>query len=413
MIYILFPVDLYNVQYSKDDTIFLVEDIHFFNRPKMKYNILKPIYHRATMKCYYDFLISQNINCHYIECKDDWTKIKEKNICFYNPVDRTILKKIKKYNYTIIDTPRFILQNDNINEYKGVIRQTSFYIWIRKKYNILMDGNKPYGGKMTYDKENRKKPYSGIEEDLPDEIEYNNKYIIEATNYVKNNFNQSSFTVSDVTLKFPIDRAGAFDRLHFFVKSLDKFEYQDVILTNDNSFVFHSGLSVMMNIGLLTPREVIDYVLQFTKDNLHNVEGFIRQILGWREFTRYMYEKKYKYANFFNATKKLDKSWYSGTTGIIPVDNCIKKAFKYGYLHHIERLMVISNYMVLFGISPKEMCKWFTEFSLDAYDWVMEFNIYCMASYCGKYTSKPYISSSNYILKMSTYKKDKWCITNR
>jgi deoxyribodipyrimidine photolyase-related protein len=182
----------------------------------------------------------------------------------------------------------------------------------------------------------------------------------------------------------------------------------------------------MINIGLITPDEVINSILNYfdnltkneKKKKINDVEGFIRQILGWREFTRYMYEyhsDKYLNKNFFKATKLLSNKWYDGTTGIEPLDICINKAFKYGYLHHIERLMVVANYMTLSGIKPLEMYRWFMEFSLDSYDWVMEYNIYCMASYSdgGQYTSKPYISSSAYILKMSNYDKsgiwlEKW-----
>ena len=109
--------------------------------------------------------------------------------------------------------------------------------------------------------------------------------------------------------------------------------------------------------------------------------------------------------NHFNCKIKLSKQWYNGTTGIAPVDDAIEKAFRFGYLHHIERLMIIANYMTLSSIDPKEMFRWFTEFSLDSYDWVMEYNIYVMGSYSdgGNFTTKPYISSSNYILKMSDY----------
>ena len=426
---ILFPIDLYNdlsyITKYNIQTVYLAEDIHYFKRPKMKFNILKPVYHRATMKCYFDFLKSK-VKSYYIECDTDWTKIKlqYKTLYFFDPVDRTISDKINKFTHIIINTPRFILSKDELDEYKGVIRQTSFYIWIRKKYNILMDSNKPYGGKMTYDKENRKRPYSGIEKDVEIETDFtNNKYVKEAFQYIKSS--KSNIIFPEIKLKFPINREDTLKRLIFFVnKSLDKFgSYQDVMIPSDHSFIFHSGFSVMMNIGLITPKEIIDYVLDLfesysekdKKKNINTIEGFIRQIIGWREFTRFMYEKKYTTyldKNYFNANNKLSSEWYTATTGIIPIDHCISKAFRFGYLHHIERLMLVSNYMVLKGISPTEMFKWFTEFSLDSYDWVMEYNVYCMASYSdgGQYISKPYISSSNYVLKMSTYKKGEWSI---
>lgn len=459
-IIVLFPVDLYhNVSKIKKYKVFLVEETHYFNRSSdsegnMKFNILKSIYHRATMKCYFDYLLSKNIDATYIELNKDWTKIinnyvnnKKATLFFYDPVDRMIDTKIKNNfeSYEIFESPRFILSHNELQSYDGTLRQTSFYSWIRKNREILMTKSKntmkPIGGKLSYDKENRKKPYDGIANDIDDTKNYNNnKYVVEALKYVINNFEDDDIQIKngiklkdvknfndlDLILKFPIDRKSSIARLQYFIKyNLCRFgDYQDVILNNsDNSFIFHSALSPMINIGILTPVEVINMVLKYynhlsNKDKLKrikDVEGFIRQILGWREFVRYMYQyhsSKYMNKNYFNAKKRLTKQWYDGTTGYKPVDLCIDKAFRYGYLHHIERLMIIANNMTLNGIHPKEMYKWFMEFSLDSYDWVMEFNVYCMASYSdgGKFVSKPYISTSRYILNMSNYENnnDKW-----
>jgi deoxyribodipyrimidine photolyase-related protein len=456
-IFVLFPMDLYhNTSYIKDASVFLVEEPLYFDRCKkdygsMKFNILKPIYHRATMRCYYDNLIKQKIKCKYIEFSNDWidivkTQIKEVTkdghvvtLKFFDPVDRNLEAKLKRSfaSYDMINTPRFILSTEELEEYDGALRQTSFYFWIRKLKNIMMDDNsKPIGGKMTYDNENRKKPYDGIEDDVDDAVDKNDDpYVKEATKYVKQNLTLRHYNIfgdidmknvndlndTELVIKFPIDRSGSLKRLRYFIKNnLARFgDCQDVMLNDENnSFVFHSALSPMINVGLLTPEEVISEVLKtfnaLDKKNktktIHNVEGFIRQILGWREFTRFMYQyhsHRYLNKNYFSAKKTLNNSWYDGTTGIEPIDNCIKKAFKFGYLHHIERLMIVSNYMTLSGISPREMLRWFTEFSLDSYDWVMEYNVLCMASYSdgGQFTSKPYISSSKYILSMSNYRK--------
>jgi deoxyribodipyrimidine photolyase-related protein len=288
-----------------------------------------------------------------------------------------------------------------------------------------MEAGKPIGGKLTYDTENRKRPYNGIEEDIPEEKNYDgNKYIKDAYNYIKKNISSNDLfiwenDIDKLELKFPIDTKGAKKQLEHFIKyKFDMFgDYQDVFLKDsDNSFIFHSGISPMLNIGLITPIEVIDKIIQVynlsknKKNILNNVEGFIRQILGWREFCRFTYKlhsDKYLNKNYFKSTKSLDETWYNGTTNILPVDHCIEKAFRFGYLHHIERLMVMANYMTITNINPKDMYKWFMEFSLDSYDWVMEYNIYCMGSYAdgGHFTTKPYISSTNYIFKMSNYKK--------
>ena len=442
-VFVLFPIDLYDdTTYITGTKVFLVEEDIYFNRSdrslgSMRFNILKPIYHRASMRSYYDKLKSKGINCTYIEYNDDWISqvkryIKDNDsfVQFFDPVDRTLEKKLNKNfdQYDIINTPRFILTNEELETYDGPVRQTSFYVWNRKIKNILIDksSSSGFGGKMTYDTENRSRPYQGIEDDVQDDPTYdNNEYLKEARRYVKKKFDLKDFRIwgeddfSSIRVKFPIDTAGARSRLKYFIKNnIDYFgNYQDVFLNNkEKLLLFHSGLSPMINIGLLTPEEVIDAVIDYfnkssnKKKIIHNVEGFVRQILGWREFCRYVYHShsdKYTGMNFFDSNENLSKDWYDATTGVSPVDTCIEKAFRYGYLHHIERLMVVCNFMTITHVKPSQMYKWFMEFSLDSYDWVMEFNVYCMGSYSdgGTFTTKPYISSSQYLLKMSDYSR--------
>ena len=168
-----------------------------------------------------------------------------------------------------------------------------------------------------------------------------------------------------------------------------------------------------MNIGFLTPEEIVKKSLK-EEVNLNSKEGFIRQVIGWREFVRGIYREYsevQEQRNFFGHQRKLKECWYTGDTGIVPLDDAIKKVLKLGYNHHIERLMIISNLMLLCRIHPKEVHKWFMEMYVDSSDWVMGPNVYGMAQFSdgGVFATKPYISSSNYILKMSHYKKDEWC----
>jgi deoxyribodipyrimidine photolyase-related protein len=209
----------------------------------------------------------------------------------------------------------------------------------------------------------------------------------------------------------------------FIQKRLNKFgQYQDAIIKgNNNIFLYHSGISPMMNIGLLTPDYVINEVIKYfdkmdsseKHKELHNIEGFIRQIIGWREHCRLTYViayNKMKNANKLKNKYKIPKSWYSNNpnTGIEPLDNAIHNGWTYGYLHHIERLMIIGSFMLMIGIHPNEAYKWFFHMSCDSYDWNMINNVKIMALYAypDLYTTKPYIASSNYIFKMSNYKKD-------
>ena len=191
----------------------------------------------------------------------------------------------------------------------------------------------------------------------------------------------------------------------FFIEKFRMYgDFQDAIVS-DKPFLFHSIISPSLNLGLITPKEMVDKAIVFSKDNYINInslEGLIRQILGWREFIRGIYLSKgnfQKKSNFFEISNDLPKSFYSGTTSLIPVDDSIKKVNKYSYLHHIERLMILGNIMLLLEIDPKKVNKWFMELFIDSYDWVMVPNIFGMSQFAdgGLMSTKPYISSSNYI----------------
>jgi deoxyribodipyrimidine photolyase-related protein len=193
-------------------------------------------------------------------------------------------------------------------------------------------------------------------------------------------------------------------------------EYEDAIDPKEFS-VFHSVLSPVSNLGLLTPDEVVKRTLTFAKENktpMNSLEGFIRQVIGWREFVRGVYQNfsdKQDVSNFFKHEGKLSKVWYSAETGILPLDDSLGKTVKFGYAHHIERLMVIGCLMLLSQIHPREVHRWFMEMYVDSSDWVMGPNVYGMSQFSdgGIFATKPYICGSNYILKMSSYKKGPWC----
>jgi deoxyribodipyrimidine photolyase-related protein len=188
-------------------------------------------------------------------------------------------------------------------------------------------------------------------------------------------------------------------------------DYQDA-LDERSPFLYHSLISPLINIGFLTPDEVVEIATEkVSENNLSNVEGFVRQIIGWREFLRGIYQnfdEREQTSNFFQHQNKLTNHWYQGTTGIPPLDYAIKKAQTWGYCHHIERLMVIGNIMLLLEVHPQEVYRWFMEMFVDSSDWVMGPNVFGMSQFSdgGLFATKPYICSSNYLLKMSHYKKD-------
>ncbi|MEI6805884.1 MAG: FAD-binding domain-containing protein [Myxococcaceae bacterium] len=145
-----------------------------------------------------------------------------------------------------------------------------------------------------------------------------------------------------------------------------------------------------------------------------SLEGYVRQLMGWREFVRGLYHnfsKQMETENFWNSNRRLKACWWEGTTGLKPVDDTIRKALRYGYVHHIERLMILGNIFNLVTASPHEVYRWFMELFVDSSDWVMQANVYGMAlmSDGGIFATKPYICGSNYILKMGDWPKGEWC----
>jgi len=181
--------------------------------------------------------------------------------------------------------------------------------------------------------------------------------------------------------------------------------------------VFHAVLTPMLNTGLIAPQEVINAVMKHAQGvPLNSLEGFVRQVIGWREFMRLVYIQvgaMQRKRNFWNYTKPIPKAFYDGTTGIEPVDHVIKQVLRTGYCHHIERLMILGNFLLLCEVHPDAVFQWFMELFIDAYDWVMVPNVYGMSQHAdgGYTTTKPYISGSAYVLKMSDFKRGPWCAT--
>ena len=286
---------------------------------------------------------------------------------------------------------------------------------MRKKLNILMNEDKPVGGKWSFDEENRKKLPKGLSVPKIPKIK-DSIYKEEIKNIILENFSNHPGELDGVNI--PCTRKEAKKWLKSFLE--ERFtlfgDYEDAIDTNE-TFLFHSLLSPLLTIGLITPDEVIDQSLSYAKKNkipLNSLEGFIRQIIGWREFIKGVYDLKgvdQENSNYFNHSKKLKDCWYEGSTGIDPLDKAIKESIDHGYTHHINRLMVIANIMNLAGVSPKEIYTWFMEMYLDSSEWVMVPNVFGMSTYAdaGIMSTKPYICGSNYLLKMSNFKRGDWC----
>jgi deoxyribodipyrimidine photolyase-related protein len=432
-VHIIFPHQLVKTSeiLDKIDDIILIEEYLFFNQ--YKFHQQKIAFHRATMKAYEEYLIKKNKKVTYIEAHNKLSDIKNllpklendgiEKIHIIDPTDNWLQKHIylKKGNLEITwyQNPLFINNKEQLSSFfkpaKKKFFQTSFYKKERKDRAILMDGKNPTGGKWTFDAENRKKYPKGK---TPPVLHFPNKntHHNEAEKYVNEKFSDNYGKLNDFVV-YPITFKEAEAWLQqFFEVRFPKFgTYEDAIVREEH-FLNHSLLSPLINIGLLHPLEVIEKAIEYANKNdipINSTEGFVRQILGWREFIRGVYEAvgtKERTKNFWNFKRKIPKSFYHGTTGIQPIDDVIKKVNKTAYAHHIERLMILGNFMVLCEFDPNEVYQWFMEFFIDAYDWVMVPNVYGMSLFAdgGLMSTKPYISSSNYIMKMSNYKKGDW-----
>jgi deoxyribodipyrimidine photolyase-related protein len=395
--FVILPHQLFEIKHLNRSFNYVIwEHPHYFKA--YKYNKKKIILHRGSMKYYYDYLKSKKFTVKYISFDE---KMSVNNYTIFDPIDKIKIPG----KYTMIESPNFLLNKELYTKYREKTDKfffNAFYMWSKKQIDLIPNIK-------SQDKFNRDKFKADIKiPDIPSN-KADKKYIdigIKYASKFKNNYGNTEDFV------YPLTHKTAKKWLKLFVK--DKMEnfgkYQDAIVIGEN-YLFHSILSTSINIGLINPSDVVKEVMKHkSKIPLNSLEGFIRQLF-WREYQRYCYiYYDFTNKNYFGDKKKLTKKWYNGTLGVDPVDNCIKKGFDTGYLHHIERLMVVGNYMKLSNIDPLEGFKWFMEFSCDSYEWVMNQNVLDMVFFVsgGATMRRPYLSSSNYILKMSNYKKGEW-----
>ena len=435
-IHLIFPHQLFKNNPLLDTKlpVYLVEEYLYFKQ--YPFHKQKIAFHRATMKFYADFLKDAGFKVSYIEAISDLCDIRKlipslvekgvEHINYIDTVDYWLEKRIQEkcdesgIETIVYDSPLFLNTKEDLASFfkpeKKKFHQTTFYKEQREKRAILMeDDGKPSGGKWTFDTENRKK-YP--KKKIPPAVQFpdSDEYYKEATDYVAKNFSKHYGTLTEHSLYAnTYEKSQSWLRQFFEQRFMEFGAYEDAIV-GEHSILNHSVLTPMMNVGLLTPREVVEKSLLFASKNdvpINSTEGFIRQIIGWREFIRGIYITKGRYErtkHFWNFTRKIPKSFYDGTTGIYPIDKTIKKVLKTGYCHHIERLMVLGNFMVLCEFDPDDVYQWFMELFIDAYDWVMVPNVYGMSQFAdgGLMSTKPYISGSNYLMKMSDYEKGDW-----
>lgn len=434
--FILFPHQLFSdhALLADADEIILVEEYLFIRQ--YAFHKQKLILHRASMQYYKELLTEKYANVRYVDALSPEADIRNlidkiaadgiKELHYYDVCDDWLEKRIlssAKRNHialTKFSTPLFLNTLEDLKEYfEGRDRyfQTDFYIQQRKKRKLLVDfNNKPLHGKWSFDADNRKK-YPKDQKPPVVQLPVKNAFQMDAERYVEEHFSTNPGSITAEIVYPCTHEQSELWMQQFFESRFHEFGVYEDAIVDSASFLHHSVLTPMLNIGLLLPGQVVSAAIAYSEENnvpFNSLEGFVRQIVGWREFIRgvYVYSgTRERTRNFWNFKQPVSKSFYSASTGVEPVDHTIQKVLATGYCHHIERLMILGNFMLLEEFHPNSVYQWFMEMFIDAYDWVMVPNIYGMSQFAdgGLMATKPYISGSSYILKMSNYQKGSWC----
>lgn len=436
---LIFPHQLFDAHPLIDGarSVVLIEDSLFFGDPQYpaRFHKQKLLFHRASMRTYLKRLEARDTRVHYHTYDGSplsgallrqWVSPGEQ-VEVYLPLDQALERRVHRateeagVSLTVhTDTPYLITSSEALRSFfskNAPYRMHHFYERQRKRLDILMEDGAPLGGRWSFDSENRKKipknRYASLPADPQPRID---DALAHWAHEIESQFPDNPGTLGGFS--YPTSHEAARSWLTEFSEErlIDFGPYEDAIVA-ERSLLYHSLLSPLLNVGLLTPQEVVDAILTAAQDRevpLPSLEGFIRQIIGWREFMAGSYlthATEMRTENVWDHTNPLPAQFYDGTTGIAPVDTVIRRVLATGYCHHIERLMVLGNIMFLLRIHPDEVYRWFMELFIDSYDWVMVPNVYAMSqNACGDLlTTKPYFSGSNYLLKMGDFPKGSWC----
>lgn len=416
-----------------EHTVFMAEDMGLCTYER--HHQQKIVLFLAAMRAYADELEEAGYEVHYLKLDpSDRRKYETKlqaalddadddTLVYFEIEDKAFESRVKKFakkaalNTTELTSPMFSCSRDRFADFaegKKRLLMGDFYKDQRRRLDILVDADgEPEGGQFSFDAENRKKlprnitpPDLGAVDATP--------HVAEVIDLVRDRFGDHPGKAEDFW--WPTTRKQARAWLDEFVSErLELFGPYEDAMTTRSSTVFHSVLSPMINMGLLTPDEVVENVVaRADRAPLPSVEGFVRQVIGWREFIRGIYQQfsdRQDRENFWNHERELTDAWYDGTTGIVPLDDAIQTAERLGWTHHIPRLMVLGNLMTLCEIKPQSAHRWFMEMYVDSSEWVMGPNVYGMGLFSdgGIFATKPYICGSNYLRKMSDYPRGDWC----
>ena len=415
--------------------VFMAEDVGLCTYER--HHQQKIVLFLAAMRAYADELRAAGFDVHYVELDTDDSRGYEQKLAaaidrtgaegltHFEIEDRAMEQRIidfahaRKLPREELPSPMFTCSREEFSEFvagKSRLLMADFYKQQRRRLGILVDADgEPAGGQWSFDADNRKKlPRKITPPAIPEADHGGHEQAV--IKIVEDAFADHPGSAAEFC--WPTTRAGAEAWLNDFIANrLEQFGPYEDAMTTRSATVFHSLLSPLINLGLLTPQDVVDKVVAHADTMpLQSVEGFVRQVIGWREFVRGIYREfgeRQAQSNFWNHERELTPAWYEGTTGILPLDDTIQTAQRFGWTHHIPRLMVLGNLMTLCEIRPASAHRWFMEMFVDSSEWVMGPNVYGMGIFSdgGVFATKPYICGSNYLLKMSDYGKGDWCDT--
>lgn len=433
---LLYPHQLFPLErLPKADAVIMIEDPLFFGVDQelpAKLHKQKIILHRASMRRYAkEVLWPNDIDVEYIECGSLFSSAeifdrasKYQKLFVFDPVHEVLTRRLLEARRNssnapeleFLPSPHFLLKDQEVREYfhethKSVF--SDFYKWQRERFNVLItDEYKPEGGKWEFATEASK-----LQKDhkLPSFQSFgNNEFVDEAIRYTEERFGDNPGSTDFI---WPTNHDEARTWLDGFIaERLAQYGPYHETFSSDAPWLYHSALSSSINIGLISPSELIDVVVAYYKKHdlpLESAELFIRNILGWREFMRGFYITKHtqlKNSNPFKQHRRLTAAWWNGTLGIQPYDDIVKKVNKHGYAHHTERLTVLQNLMILAEIHPEDIHKFFSHMFVDAHEWVVVPSTFGSGVNIDGHaiSDAPLIAPASQLLKQSTYERELW-----
>lgn len=433
---LLYPHQLYPVSdLPKVDTVVVMEDPLYFGRDQqfpLQLHKQKLILHRASLRRYVEEVLwPADIKVEYIDLDvfmqsgEVLDRVKgAEQIFVIDPTDEVLTRRLLQArreredlpNLTFLPSPNFYLKEAELRQFfreKHKQPFAEFYQWQRERFNVLIgEDYKPIGGKWCLDSGSpRKLPADLLLPSFP--VFGDNQYVADATAWVEEHFPENPGSTDFI---WPTNHTEATQWLADFVANrLDSYATYAATIDPRSPWLFHSLLASSLNTGLLTPSQIVKAALERHASQpapLESLELFIRQVLGWREFSRGQYltsANELKNHNPYGHKRKLTAKWYQGTTGIPPFDDLVKKLQAHSYAYQSEQRTIAANLMLLSEIHPDEMYRWFSELSLDSFDWTTTPAVYGEQLFAGgSAESVPPIGPSLDLLAVSPYEHGIW-----